>query len=342
MDVSYILGSLRLIIIKGVNMENQIIQSNKAAYTPAKRSRQRIDEDLIKNWIDYVDVKKNSATTYKRGIKQFIIFLNTFNILYPQRENIIAFREWLEARGLKATTIQSYLAAVKLLFQWTEQMGFYPDIAKHVKSPHVSKNHKKDYFTSDQSKELLDFIDTSTLKGKRDFAIIFLMITCGLRTEEVINANVEDIYLHGDNTLLYILGKARTEKADYVKITGPVERAIRDYLNERHDYNPSDPLFVSTSNNNHNGRMSTRALRELTKAAYKKIGLADKRHSAHSLRHTAITLALLAGNDITEVKQFARHHNIDTTMIYNHALEFEKNHCSEDVTKMVFQNNSDS
>ena len=303
---------------------------------------QQIDDTLIQSWTEYVDVKKNSATTYKRAIKQFSIYLSKFQIRYPKREDIISFRDSLTAKGLKATTVQNYLIAVKLFFQWTEQMGIYPDIARHVKAPKVSRNHKKDYFTSTQSKDLLDFIDTSTLKGKRDYAIIFLMITCGLRTEEVINANVEDIYLHGDNTILYILGKARTEKAEYVKITGPVERAIRDYLNERHDYTQSDPLFVSTSNNNHNGRMSTRSLRELTKNAYKKIGLADNRHSAHSLRHTAVTLALLAGNDITEVKQFARHQNIDTTMIYNHALEFEKNHCSEDVTNMVFQNNSDS
>jgi integrase/recombinase XerC len=309
---------------------------------PTIRPHQRIDEDLIRSWTKYVDVKQNSATTYKRAIKQFIIFLNIFNIQYPQRDNIIAFRDWLESKGLKATTILNYLNAVKLFFQWTEQMGLYPDVAKHVKAPKVSRNHKKDYFTSTQSKDLLDFIDTSTLKGKRDYAIIFLMITCGLRTEEVINANVKDIYLHGDNTILYILGKARTEKADYVKITGPVERAIRDYLNERDEYAPTDPLFVSTSNNNHNGRITTRAIRDIVKSVYKKIGLADNRHSAHSLRHTAITLALLAGNDITEVKQFARHQNIDTTMIYNHALEFEKNHCSEDVTNMVFQNNSDS
>lgn len=296
---------------------------------------QQIDDTLIQSWTEYVDVKKNSATTYKRAIKQFSIYLSKFQIRYPKREDIISFRDSLTAKGLKATTVQNYLIAVKLFFQWTEQMGIYPDIARHVKAPKVSRNHKKDYFTSTQSKDLLDFIDTSTLKGKRDYAIIFLMITCGLRTEEVINANVEDIYLHGDNTILYILGKARSEKADYVKITGPVESAIRDYLNNRNEYAPTDPLFVSTSNNNRNGRLTTRTIRDIAKSVYKKIGLADNRHSAHSLRHTAITLALLAGNDITEVKQFARHQNIDTTMIYNHALEFEKNHCSEDVTNMV-------
>ena len=58
--------------------------------------------------------------------------------------------------------------------------------------------------------------------------------------------------------------------------------------------------------------------------------------TAHSLRHTAVTLSLLAGKNITEVQQFARHSNISTTMIYNHALDKAKNGCSEAIAKAIF------
>ena len=49
-----------------------------------------------------------------------------------------------------------------------------------------------------------------------------------------------------------------------------------------------------------------------------------------------ITLALIAGKDITEVQQFARHSNINTTMIYNHSLEKAKNSCGEAIAKAIF------
>ena len=65
-------------------------------------------------------------------------------------------------------------------------------------------------------------------------------------------------------------------------------------------------------------------------------GYDSARLTAHSLRHTAVTLSLLAGKDITEVQQFARHKNIETTMIYNHALDKAKNTCSKAVESAIF------
>ena len=316
-------------------MDKQIMRGVNTQFVSDTQTRSRIDSDLITRFTEYADVKENSVVTYKRALKQFSVYLNTYHIEYPERQDILFFRDQLIKFGKKATTVQNYINAVKLFFQWTDMEGLYPDVAKHVKTPKVSKEHKKDYFTSEQSKALLDIIDTSTIKGKRDYAMMFLMITCGLRTEEVMNADIGDMRLRGNHTVLYIKGKGRTEKAEYVKISGPVEQAIRDYLKERDSTDPKEPMFVSTSNNNHNGRISTKAVRTAVKSIYRKIGFDDDRHTAHSLRHTAVTLARIAGNDITEVKQFARHSSINTTMIYDHALDQEKNTCAEDITKII-------
>ena len=68
----------------------------------------------------------------------------------------------------------------------------------------------------------------------------------------------------------------------------------------------------------------------------KQAGIDTPFHTAHSLRHTAVTLALMNGKDITEVQQFARHSKIDATMIYNHALNEEKNGCSDAVANAIF------
>ena len=56
--------------------------------------------------------------------------------------------------------------------------------------------------------------------------------------------------------------------------------------------------------------------------------------TAHSLRHTAVTQALIAGQTLQEVQQFARHSNINTTLIYAHNLENEKNECSGKLADM--------
>ena len=222
-----------------------------------------------------------------------------------------------------------------MFFAWTEQEGLYPNVAKHLKGAKVDREHKKDYLTSRQVREVLGAIDRSTEQGLRDYAMLFLMITGGLRTIEVTRANIEDLRNAGDNTVLYVQGKGREEKTEYIKISAPAEQAIRAYLKARGSAPETAPLFASTSNNNHGERMSTRSISGIVKTRLQQAGYDSSKLTAHSLRHTAVTLSLLAGRDITEVQQFARHKNIATTMIYNHALDRAKNGCSEAITSAI-------
>ena len=109
----------------------------------------------------------------------------------------------------------------------------------------IDTEHKKDYLTSKQALRLMENVDRSTLAGKRDYAILALMVTTGLRTVSVINADIGDIRTAGDATALYYRGKGHTEKAIYVKLAEPVENAIREYLTARGEIDPAAPLFAS-------------------------------------------------------------------------------------------------
>lgn len=293
-------------------------------------------EDLISRYIAFVDVAKKSAETYAKAIKQLIIYLRLRSIEEPQREDIISFREELKATNHKASTIQTYIVSIRLFFKWTAQEGIYPNIADNIKCPKVSREHKKDYLTANQIKEILKGIDRETLQGKRDYALISLLVTCGLRTIEVVRANKEDLQALGENTVLYIQGKGREDKAEYVKVPQPTEKAIREYLKARGKIEDNEPLFASLSNNSKGERMTTRAIRGIVKDSFIKVGYDSNRLTTHSLRHTAVTLSLLSGKDITEVQEFARHRNIATTMIYNHALDKAKNSCSNAVSDAIF------
>ena len=292
--------------------------------------------DLLSRWISYLDASPKTVETYTRAIRQLWRYMQLNNITAPQREDIIAFREDLKASGHKPSTIQNYITATKLFFQWLETEHLYPDITAHLKGAKLDRAHKKDYLTSSQVKEILQGIDRTTPQGKRDYAILALMITGGLRTVEVSRADIGDLRTVGDSTVLFIQGKGREEKTEYVKISAPVEKAIRAYLRDRAETDPAAPLFASTSNNSRGGRISTRSVSAIAKARMQAAGYDSERLTAHSLRHTAVTLSLLAGKDITEVQQFARHANIATTMIYNHALDKAKNTCSAAISAAIF------
>lgn len=285
---------------------------------------------LMSRYVSFIDAAPKTAEVYARNLRHFLDFLRDRFIGRPGREDVIAYRDELRATKAPAT-VHAYITAVRLFFTWTAQEGLYPNIADHVKGAKIDREPKKDYLTAEQIKAVLSGIDQTSEAGKRDYAMLYLMTVCGLRTVEVSRANIADLRPLAGFTALYVQGKGHDEKADYVKVPAEVERAIRAYLAARKEKNPEAPLFASVSNSNEGGRMTTRSVSRIAKEAFKAAGYDSDRITAHSLRHTAVTLALLAGEDITQVQEFARHKNIATTLIYSHALDKAKNNCSAQI-----------
>lgn len=105
------------------------------------------------------------------------------------------------------------------------------------------------------------------------------MVTGGLRTIEVIRANIGDLRTLGENIVLYVQGKGREEKTEYIKIPEPVEKAIRVYLKTREKLDEKEPLFVSMSNNSKGQRLSTRSISGIVKKYLKQSGYNPQAHS---------------------------------------------------------------
>ena len=286
--------------------------------------------------MDFIDVADSSLRAYEGWLKQFFVWMKKNDIHQPTRRDILNFRDEIR-ETLKPTTVQNYIVAIHQFFKWTEAEGIYPDIAKNVKGARVSKEHKKDALTKTQARKVLDCIDRSTLVGKRDYAILALMLTCGLRDVEVIRANIDDMRPVADFTAIFVQGKGRDERTEYVRIHQQTEDAIREYLMERGAVDEREPLFTSTSNRNSNGRMRTESLSRIVKTRLRQAGFNSSRITAHSLRHTSITLSLLGGKSIRETQEFARHRDITTTIVYDHSLNRAKNSCGEAVSKAIFE-----
>lgn len=305
------------------------IPQNELAQRPS------LPSSAYTRYLNYLDAKPATVETYTKNLRQFFQWIAGNGIKNPQREDILAYRDYLRSR-YKSTTVQSYISAVRQFFTWTELENLYPNVARNVKGATVSKENKKDYISARQVKEVLAAVDTSTLKGLRDYAILSLMVTGGLRTIEVSRANVEDLRAVGENTVLFVHGKGKDDKHEYVKVAQPVEKAIRDYLAARGPVKGEDPLFVSVSNNNSGKRLTTRSISGSVKGYLKAAGYNSDRITAHSMRHTAVTLSLLNGATLQEAQQFARHMNLATTQIYAHNLDKASNPCSDAVAEAIF------
>ena len=319
-------------------LEKLDINPNFQKNAPTKQLvlRQSNLENLFNQFVIFIDASQNTVRTYRGSLKQWFLYLRQNQIIQPTAETVRQYRDHLQVTGKKPTTVKNYIIAVKRFFQWTEEAGLYPDVAKHIKSGRLSKNFKRDYLTGSQARQILNHIDRSTVKGKRDYAMLVTMLTMGLRTIEVARTNIEDIRTKGNTTVLYVQGKGHDAKDDLVRMPQHVESAIRDYLSVRQTKDLSEPLFISTSNHNANGRMTTRSIRRIVKTAFIAAGFDSPRLTAHSTRHTAATLSLLNGATLQQTQELLRHRNIGTTEIYAHNMDAATNPAANDVEAAIF------
>ena len=291
--------------------------------------------DMLNRFIQYLNVSPSSVRSYVFGVKSFLQYISSKGISTPTRETVLMYKKEL-AKSKSASTIALYLSALRRFFAWCASENLYSDITSGIKSPRIDTGHKKDAFSAQQLREIIGGIKREGLKGKRDYAIFCLAAATGLRTIEVVRADIGDIRTVNGVDCLYIQGKGRTSKSDFVKLSGHVIAAIRAYLDERGEVSENEPLFASVSHRNAGGRMTTRSISRLCKSAMMHAGYNNSRFTAHSLRHSAITLALIAGVSLQEVSQFARHSNISVTLIYAHDVERLKSRCENTISDALF------
>lgn len=290
-------------------------QAREITYQPAPGA-------MAEDFLASLDVAESSRKTYTRSLRQFIGWLDETGrqSLQLAREDILAYKSYLK-ESLSVYTVNQYLTAVRKLYQWLESQKIYPDITRGIKGLQKPDGFRKDTLTPEQLREAVDAIDTETLVGLRDMAIFNLMARTGLRDIEVSRALVEDMRLESGEAVLYIQGKGKTAKDKYVVLMPEAEKPIRDYLQARGKVDKSEPLFCSHSDRNRGDSLTTRSISRIVKKAFRRIGLDDDRITAHSLRHTAITLSIKGGASLHQAQAMARHKSPETTMVYFHNLK---------------------
>ena len=304
---------------------------------------QREPADLIDNFIKFAQVSEKTAETYLKALRQMMNYFNLTGETQPTEETLIDWKNWLicheedgqEVRKAPAT-VNLYITACRRFFNWLEREGVYKDIGKYLKGVRIDRDPKKDYMTASQLRQVIGETDRDTVKGLRDYAILVLAITGGLRTIELTRADVKDLTVRGNNTVLYLQGKGYNDKNKFVIVPEETEQAIREYLKARGTTEGNEPLFASLSNNSKGGRMTTRAVSGVIKDYMKRAGFDSDRLTAHSLRHSSVTISLLEGATLEEARQHARHGSIATTQIYMHGIEADNNACSHRIEKALF------
>ena len=315
---------------------NTLTTTTNAALTAQGFNSSRF-EQAWKAWIE--DRADSTQAGYNVTVKCFLEWLANEGNTHPDRNTIISYKQWLLSphpsrktgkgkTGKEITfsvdTAARYFRGCKMFFAFLEDHDLYKDITKNVRSPKTKVNEfKRDSLEREDCLRILESIDRTTEAGKRDYCIILACVSCGFRIIELHRADIGDIETHAGERRLYIQGKGHLEKDDYKKIETELWEALEDYLTTRGTKDKNAPLFAAVASNAKpgGGRLTEPSYSSIIKSVLVNAGYNSRRITAHSLRHTSVTLDRKAGASLEEASKHARHSSITITQRYDHALE---------------------
>ena len=275
------------------------------------------------------DAAEDTLKTYTRQLQQFLRWCDRrqLNPVTVTKEDIKKYRRWaIEQKKYKPATIALKLAVVRRFYQAAVEKGLLSiNPAAGVKPPREKCDpaEKITYLEQLEVETLLNTIaDDGTLKSARDKAMLAIMALEGTRTVELHRANISCLVRQGQNLGIRVEGK---RKIRVVPLTQDLAKILVDYLHLRETQGevlkPTRPLFTTVGNNSRGNRISRRGIRTIVDKYLKQASLKHtpgRTISAHSLRHTAGTLALRSGADLRQVQDLLGHSDPRTTSIYAH------------------------
>ncbi|MBQ7855593.1 MAG: tyrosine recombinase XerD [Alistipes sp.] len=272
----------------------------------------------IASYRTYIRLEKhlaeNSVEAYMHDIVDFEHFiLRQFDVPPTKVESYMIERylTYLFDNDRKKSSQARILSGIKSFYNYlllNDKIESSP--TEFVVAPKVGR-HLPDVLTVDEIDLIINSIDPSKPKGRRDRAMLELLYSCGLRVTELTTLRLSDLFF-GEG---YIRVVGKGSKQRLVPVNATARERVMLYLDDRREqYQGNEQtLFL----NNRGGKLTRIMIFTIIREAVKRTGI-QKQVSPHTFRHSFATHLLAGGASIRQIQEMLGHESISTTEIYTH------------------------
>jgi integrase/recombinase XerD len=234
----------------------------------------------------------------------------------------------MDNQGLRPATIAQRMAAISSFYNYANQIYtiegpdgeeiplHHTNPARAVQRPRVHAYAEAIYLTADEARQLLAAVDRSTVTGRRNYAMLLGYLLTGKRNTELRLLRWGDLEKRGQTVWYQWTGKGKSGRK---QLPPPVYTAIVDYLQasgRMRTIHRAGYIFTGLADSPITMQYANQVLKRYAALA----GLDPARIHIHTLRHTAASLRLEAGDDIKSIQQYLDHSSATTTDRYVHRL----------------------
>jgi site-specific recombinase XerD len=276
-------------------------------------------DDLISHVI--ADRSFGTAVKYEERLRHFATWLSTANLPLNDKRTIAAYKKALAADGKSASTVNGHLVAVRALLREAGDLGLLDqravERAASVKGVREKGTRAGNWLSVAEAQALLDLPDPQTLKGKRDRAVLAVLLFCGLRRSELASLTIKHLQTReGHHIIADLLGKGGRRRT--IKLPVMVWRAIDEWLQaSQRELQPESLVFVAMRKGDYLAEgetLSAQALYKLVKEYGAQIGHSEL--APHDLRRTFAKLAKKGNAALEDISMTLGHASLQTTQRY--------------------------
>ena len=254
---------------------------------------------------------------YRHAIDEFVDWYCSEPRLALNRTVVLRYRSHLESRQLAPGTINLRLGAVRRLAYEAADCGLLSaDLAagiRRVKGVKKLGVRLGNWLTAEQAQSLWLALDCQHLKGKRDRALLALLLACGLRRHEAVSLTLDHVQQREEHwALVDLVGKAGHIRT--VPVPDWVKRELDEWLAAAGVDRGKVFRRVNKVGRTWGDDMTEKSVWHIVKEAAKTIGVAKV--SPHDLRRTCARLCHASGGELEQIQFLLGHVSVQTTERY--------------------------
>ena len=270
---------------------------------------------VAKEFYKYLDVEKgvsyNTKRAYKGDIEEFITFVENSDYTTVDHNAIRAYIVTVY-KSLKKSSLSRKVSSIKVFFKFMKKKGFIDEnTALVIRNPKIEK-HLPKFYTIDEMFHFLDYLPKEGWLNIRNRAIFELMYSAGMRAQEALSVNVDDLHLDG----MWVKVKGKGGKERILPFGEKAKHSLEEYLSlikATGRYSATNPLFMNVRGS----RLSYRGLLKIMKKHQIRAHL-FKDLALHGIRHSFATHMLDSGADLRTIQELLGHSKLSTTQRYTH------------------------
>ncbi|MCG2724984.1 MAG: tyrosine-type recombinase/integrase [Elusimicrobia bacterium] len=268
-----------------------------------------------------LNFSKHTIKAYKTDLKEFMAYAKTFDMDNPEKINRLFLRGYIgfiQDRKISRNTLLRKISSLRSFVNYllsennieNDPFALINIPRKEKKLPHFMTEKEMEKLTDYNRPEEIYRQNANYKFAERDFALLEMMYSSGLRRSEVSFLNIGDVdFISG---FVRVMGKGSRERM--VPVGDNALMALKNYLDTRpQPLKAGMPFFV----NNRNTRLSDSGVALLVKRMARRARFA-RPVNAHTIRHSFATHLLEHGCDLRSVQEMLGHKNLETTQIYTH------------------------